>query len=40
MKLGGTMKTKRLAALVLAGALMISALTGCGVNANDTIATL
>ena len=34
------MKTKRLAALVLAGALMISALTGCGVNANDTIATL
>ena len=34
------MKTKRLAALVLAGALMISALTGCGVNANETIATL
>lgn len=40
MNLGGTMKTKRLAALVLAGALCISAFTGCGVNANDTVATL
>lgn len=34
------MKAKRLAALVLAGALCMSAFTGCGVNANETIATL
>lgn len=34
------MKLKKLAALVLAGALCISAFTGCGMDANKTVATL
>lgn len=34
------MKVKKLAALVLAGALCMTAFTGCGVDANETIATL
>lgn len=34
------MKAKRLAALVLAGALCLSAFTGCGIDANETVATL
>ena len=34
------MKAKKLAALVLAGALCMSAFTGCGIDANETIATL
>ena len=34
------MKAKKLTALVLAGALCLSAFTGCGINANDTAATL
>lgn len=38
--LGGNMKLKKLAALVLAGALCISAFTGCGMDANKTVATL
>lgn len=38
--LGGIMSIKRIAALLLTGALCLSALTGCGANAEDTIATL
>ena len=34
------MRVKRLAALVLAGALCLSTFTGCGINANETVATL
>ena len=34
------MRVKRLAALVLAGALCLSAFTGCGINASETVATL
>ena len=34
------MRIKRLAALVLAGALSLSAFTGCGINASETVATL
>lgn len=34
------MKLKRLAALILSGALCLTALTGCGAKAEDTIATL
>jgi len=40
VKLGGNMRVKRLAALVLAGALCLSAFTGCGINASETVATL
>ncbi len=40
MKLGGNMKAKKLAALVLAGALCLSAFTGCGIDASKTVATL
>ncbi len=40
LALGGTMKLKKLAALVLAGVLCLTAFTGCGANADDTIATL
>ena len=36
--LGGTMNTKKLAALCLTGALAISAMTGCGINKNATAA--
>lgn len=38
--LGGFMSIKKIAALLLAGALCFTALTGCGANAEDTIATL
>ena len=38
--LGGNMKLKRLAALVLAGAMCITSLVGCGVKPNETAATL
>ena len=38
--LGGNMKLKRLAALVLAGVVCLTTLFGCGANAEDTIATL
>ena len=38
--LGGFMSIKKITALLLAGALMFTALTGCGANAEDTIATL
>ena len=34
------MKAKKLAALVLTGALCMSAFTGCGIDANETVATL
>ena len=34
------MKLKKLAALVLAGVLCLSAFTGCGMDANKTVATL
>ena len=34
------MKLKKLAALILSGALCLTALTGCGAKAEDTIATL
>ena len=40
LDLGGNMKLKKLAALVLAGVLGLSALTGCGVNTNEAAATL
>ncbi len=38
--LGGIMKLKKLAAICLAGVLCLTAFTGCGANADDTIATL
>ena len=38
--LGGFMKLKKLAALVLGGALCISVFTGCGMKADKTVATL
>ena len=38
--LGGNMKLKRLAALVLAGVLCLTTLVGCGAKSSDTIATL
>lgn len=38
--LGGYMKLKRVAALVLAGVLCLTALTGCGAKADETIAAL
>ena len=38
--LGGNMKLKRLAALALTGVIGFTTLFGCGVNAEDTIATL
>lgn len=38
--LGGNMKLKRLAALVLAGVVCLTTLFGCGANAEDTVATL
>ncbi len=38
--LGGNMKLKRLAALVLTGVICLTTLFGCGANAQDTIATL
>ncbi len=38
--LGGNMKLKRLAALVLTGVLCFTTLVGCGAKAEDTIATL
>lgn len=38
--LGGYMKTKRLAAFVLAAALSLTSLVGCGINGNETAATL
>ena len=34
------MKLKKLAALVLGGVICLSALTGCGMDANKTVATL
>lgn len=38
--LGGFMSIKKMAALLLAGALCLSAFTGCGANPEDTVATL
>ena len=38
--LGGNMKLKRLAALVLAGVMCLTTFVGCGVKPEDTIATL
>jgi len=38
--LGGIMSIKKFVALLLAGALCLSALTGCGANPEDTVATL
>lgn len=38
--LGGIMSIKKITALLLAGALSLTALTGCGANAEDTVATL
>ena len=40
LDLGGIMSIKKITALLLAGALMFTALTGCGANAEDTVATL
>lgn len=40
LALGGIMSIKKLAALLLTGALCVSALTGCGANPEDTVATL
>lgn len=40
LSLGGIMSIKKLAALLLTGALCLSAFTGCGANPEDTVATL
>lgn len=40
LDLGGNMKLKRLAALVLAGAMCFTSLVGCGVKPDETAATL
>ena len=40
LDLGGNMKLKKLAALVLAGALCFTSLVGCGVKPDETAATL
>ena len=40
LDLGGNMKLKRLAALVLAGAMCLTSLVGCGVKPDETAATL
>ena len=40
LDLGGNMKLKRLAALVLAGAMCLTSLVGCGVKPEETAATL
>lgn len=40
LALGGTMNIKKLAALVMAGVLCMSAFVGCGVNPEKTVATL
>lgn len=40
LALGGFMSIKKIAALLLTGALCLSAFTGCGANPEDTVATL